>query len=45
MLTLTEARARRRENARRAPIDAEDAALQAELDAVLAVLIYKMARP
>jgi hypothetical protein len=44
MLTLAEARARRWENARRRPIDAEDAALQAELDAVLAALIFKLAR-
>jgi hypothetical protein len=44
MLTLTEARTRRRENARRRPVDAEDASLQAELDAVLAVLVYKLAR-
>ncbi len=42
MLTLTEARTRRRENARRTPIDAEDAVLQAEMDAVLAAIIYKL---
>jgi hypothetical protein len=44
VLTLVQARARRQENARRKPVDAEDAALQAELDAVLAALIFKLAR-
>ncbi|WP_180375636.1 hypothetical protein [Mesorhizobium sp. 8] len=44
VLTLAEAHARRRDNARRRPVDAEDAALQQELDAVLAALIYKLAR-
>lgn len=42
VLTLAEARTKRRQSASRKPIDAEDAALQAELDDVLTALIWKL---